>query len=116
MSIRNDSEKNRKKLESQRDERRHKEAEARPESMHRAVHFILNQIIENNRDARPEAEYLMRTLDEEFGNPEVLNKPAVIEQPQQEEAEETASGAPDSSPTAIAAQVRRQSSRFRRSA
>jgi hypothetical protein len=49
-----------------------KEAETRPEPLHRAVRFLLQEAIQNNRDCRPAAEHHLRILDKEYGDTEKL--------------------------------------------
>jgi hypothetical protein len=71
MSIRETAAEEARQRQNQQIEARHsKEAEARPDAMHRAVVFCLRQIALNNRDASREVAHHIETLDKELGNPE----------------------------------------------
>ncbi len=74
MSIRDAVTQNAELQQQRIDEKHSKEAEARPDPVHRAVHFLLQQIVLNNRDAKREADYHMRQLDEELAVPEKLDE------------------------------------------
>lgn len=80
MSIRN-AEEGRQRQQDERAEKRRKEAEARPDAMHRAVRFLLNAAVENNPDIADEARHHLETLDTEMANPDKvaeLDKPAPV--------------------------------------
>jgi hypothetical protein len=74
MSIRDAAETNREKQEARTAERHTKEADARPDAMHRAVHFLLIQAKANNRDCTREANHHIATLDAEYGEPQKLDE------------------------------------------
>lgn len=88
---------------------------ARPDAMHRAVIFLLDQAKMNNRDITVEANQHIDTLDEELGNPKELAElkkpakpgPAIVETPA------TAAPATEETPQDTAGLLR-QSSRFTR--
>lgn len=65
MSIKDD-EAGRERQEAQAAERRRKEAEVRPDSLHRAVDFLLRQQALNNPDTVREARHHIETLDSEL--------------------------------------------------
>lgn len=77
MSIR-EAEIARNRQQKQRAERRGKEAEARPDAVHRAVVFLIKAAKENNPDLTEEANYHLATLDQELANMEKVNE---IEKP-----------------------------------
>ena len=112
MSIR-DVEKARQRQDNQRAARRSKEAEARPDALHRAVVFLLRAAKENNPDMTEEATHHIATLDAELANLDVV---AEIEKPPAAEpaANGTAADEKDDKPKPNTAQAIRQSSRFRR--
>src|SRR6266702_5927798 len=62
----NTAEANRKKQHAQREERRTKEAQFRPDVLHRAVHFLLTQQAVNMPDTTEEAQHHMGALDAEL--------------------------------------------------
>lgn len=82
MSKADEELKNRQAMEERAARRHSLEAEARPDAMHRAVHFLLHQAIMNNNDIGPEARHHLATLDSEMANAQKLaeigeeNKPA----------------------------------------
>jgi len=78
---------NRAKQQARIDEKHQREAEARPEPMHRAVHFLLQQAIQHDRDCTKEAEFHLKTLDEAFGQKEQI---AQLERQAEESPVETA--------------------------
>jgi hypothetical protein len=47
--------------------RRQAEAEARPDTMHRAIRFLLHQATINNHDIKGEADHYLALLDAEYG-------------------------------------------------
>lgn len=103
MSIRND------------DKKRAKEKKARPDAMHRAVRFLLEQATMNNRDIKAEADYHLEVLDAELGNSKELDaakkpKPEMVKTAPPETADEDTS----KEPAPDTAAVLRQSSRFSR--
>lgn len=111
MSIRDES-KARQRQQDQRAARRSKEAEARPDTLHRAVVFLLRAATENNPDITEEAKHHITSLDAELAN---LEKVAEIEKPAaaaktavDSEDEAEAPKAPDT------AKAIRQSKRFQR--
>ena len=73
MSIQN-AETAREKQEQRIAEKHTKEADARPDPMHRAVHFLLLQAKANNRDCAREANYHIQSLDETLGEPQKLEE------------------------------------------
>ena len=92
------------------DKKRHKEKKARPDSMHRAVKFLLEQAVLNNRDIKVEAQEHLDTLDAELGDPKEISKPAgPVEIPA------AASAAAPVEPAQDTAALLRASRRFKRS-
>lgn len=96
------------------DKRRAREKKARPDAMHRAVRFLLEQATMNNRDIKPEADHHMEVLDAELGNSKELEaakkpKPEVVSTPAPEDQNKE-----DAQPQTDTAAVLRQSSRFSR--
>jgi hypothetical protein len=77
MSIRSVDE-GRKRQQSERTARRNREAEARPDSMHRAIVFLLRETMQNNPDCAEEARHYLAILDKELAVPD---KVAEIEAP-----------------------------------
>jgi hypothetical protein len=59
------------------------EAQARPDAMHRAVHFLLHQAIVNNNDIGPEARHHLATLDREMADSQKLVE--IGEEPEKEQ-------------------------------
>ncbi len=55
-----------KKQQAQRAEQRAKEAEIRPEALHRAIHFLLQQQMINMPDTTEDARYHMAVLDSQL--------------------------------------------------
>ena len=109
MSIR-DAEQARQRQQTQREKKRSKEAEARPDALHRAVIFLLHAAKENNPDLADEAKHHISSLDSELANPEKLAEiePAAPKATDDEpEAEEP--------PKPDTASKIRQSRRFQRS-
>lgn len=91
MSIREKDEAvNAERQQQQIDELHSKEAEARPDAVHRAVVFLLDQCKLNNRDASREANYHLRTLDEKLAIPEKLEEIEGLELPDPVETAKTA--------------------------
>lgn len=88
------------------EDRRERERAARPDAIHRAIHFLMQQIVQNNRDATPEARHHMETLDRELGNPEALAE----QEPQPAAAASTSTGNTEQPAAPI-----KVSKRFRRS-
>jgi hypothetical protein len=105
MSIKNADD--RERQERQIAGRRSKEAQARPDAVHRAVHFLLQQTALNNRDTTPEVNYHIETLDRELANPEALEE--VNQIPAAVSAEEPPPAPAPAAPIKV-------SRRFRRSA
>lgn len=99
MSIRND------------DKKRAREKKARPDAMHRAVRFLLEQAKMNNRDITLEADHHMETLDAELGNKKELQATPI--KPEVEAAAAPAAEQHEQDAEEVPGQVR-QSSRFRR--
>lgn len=94
-------------------ERRLKEAGARPDTLHRAVVFLLKEIAVNNRDLKVEATYFIETLDKEKANPEKL---AEVETPAVDQLDPAADPQPEpvkENAIAMAAKAKR-SKRFDR--
>jgi hypothetical protein len=96
--------------------KRSKEAKARPDAMHRAVRFLLEQAVLNNRDIKLEAEHHQEILDAELGNAKELEalkkaapRPEVVKAAPQEDGEPEAEV-----PAQDTAALLRQSSRFSR--
>ena len=96
MSIRDAVTKNAELQQQRIDEKHEKEIAARPDAMHRAVHFLLQQIVLNNRDAKREADFHMRQLDEELAVPEKIEEIPPDPDPTETAAE---AAAPDAPPT-----------------
>lgn len=65
MSIQ-DAEVNRQKQESKIAARRNREAEARPDAVHRALIFILKEVAQNNPDSKVEADFYVSELDQQM--------------------------------------------------
>jgi hypothetical protein len=112
MSIK-DAEEAKERQEQQRAERRGKEAQARPDPVHRAIVFLLRECMQNNPDAAVEAKHHLATLDKEFANPE---KVLEIEHPPAPDPAATAGTAVNNPPAAApdTAAAIRQSKRFKR--
>lgn len=70
MSI-SDAEANRQRQDAEIAEKHSKEAEARPDAVHRALHFLLTQTMQNNPDTTREAKFHMETLDRELSQESV---------------------------------------------
>ena len=58
------------------------EAQARPDAMHRAIHFLLHQAMINNQDIAPEARHHLATLDREMADNQKLIE--IGEKPEEE--------------------------------
>jgi hypothetical protein len=110
MSKADDEKKAREVMDARIAQRRSKEAEARPDAMHRAVHFLLHQAMLNNNDIAPEARHHLATLDREMADSQKLVE--IGEKPETESDAPAASPA-DSAPAAASpVVVPRQSRRF----
>jgi hypothetical protein len=102
-------------IRTAKDKKKAKEEKARPDAMHRAVRFLLEQAKLNNRDITTEADLHMQILDDEFGNPKELQAlktpqgPVEVHAPPAPPAETPQPEAQDT------AALLRQSGRFRRS-
>lgn len=94
------------------EKKRAKEKKARPDSMHRAVKFLLEQAVMNNRDIKVEAQHHLDTLDAELGDTKEIAKPSG---PVQMPAPAAAAAAPPpQEPAQDTAALLRQSRRFKR--
>lgn len=112
MSIR-DAEAGRKRQQAERASRRSKEAEARPDAVHRALIFLLKETKQNNPDASEEANHFIQLLDAELAaSPE---KVKALESPAPVEAEPDAEGNPDEAEKPNTAATVKRSRRFSRS-
>ena len=105
MSIRNNTRK-----------RKEEEKKARPDAMHRAIRFLLEQAKMNNRDITTEADEHMQTLDELLGDKKELSRiktpaPANAVEMQAPPAAVAETAQPEVQDTAA---LLRQSGRFRR--
>lgn len=89
-------------------QRHNLEAQARPDSMHRAIHFLLHQAIVNNNDVGPEARHHLATLDREMADAQKLVE--IGEEPEREQPPVIAGdgGGPAAPPRPV-----QQSRRFR---
>jgi hypothetical protein len=93
-----------------------KEEKARPDAMHRAVRFLLEQAKMNNRDITIEADQHIQVLDDELGNPKELEalKKSAPAGPVEVQAPPPPADTPQPEAQDSAALLR-QSGRFRRS-
>lgn len=101
------------KVKEKVDKKRDQEKKARPDALHRAVIFLLEQAKMNNRDFGPEADHHMKTLDNLLGDKTELQLAAKSDTPAKAETPSAAPDAPQDEPPNTAALLR-QSSRFRR--
>jgi hypothetical protein len=108
MSIKDKAEEARQNQQERIAERRSKEAQARPQTIHRAVVYLLRQMAINNRDTRQEANYLITALDNELAD---AQKVAEIETPPPAVNTSAAGDAPD--PPNVA-KLLKASKRFKR--
>lgn len=99
-------EEGRDRQENERAARRRREADIRPDPVHRALLFLLKEVMQNNPDASVEAKYHLATLDEEF-----VDKAKLTELEEDEPAKiDPGTGEPAANPT----HPIKQSRRFRR--
>lgn len=111
MSIRDVARINKERHQREVDAKHSQEADARPEPFHRAIKFLLEQAIQNNRDCRPEADHYLRLLDAEYADAEKLKALDAPPPKPEEEEEEPAAIAEAPGQESIAEQVRRTPSR-----
>lgn len=111
MSIRN-AEEGRAKQQRQRAAKRDKEAEARPDTLHRAVIFLLRAAKENNPDLTEEATHHIDSLDAELAIPDKLVE---IEKPSGKATAADEDDTETDEPKKDTAKAIRQSRRFQRS-
>jgi hypothetical protein len=93
------------------EKKRAQEKKKRPDSMHRAVKFLLEQAKQNNRDITVEADHHLSTLDDELGNKKEIG-PVVM--PTAAAAATAPAPPAPAEPAQDTAALLRQSRRFRR--